>query len=328
MKDKELSFLRRTYSDIIQGFSSLIFNGDKILIKHFTSLDQGLIDADYEFHFEDAIKEGLPNIEERLNLMIQQGLWGKSDEAWIANQKFYIDNLAKTKSKMTWQSQIEEINKQITEAEVELKKKEGDKKELLGLVAESYASKKVNENYIYHSFRKENINERFFSQEDFDELSIFELNILAGLYTKTLSPFNSKNIKKIGLASFFQSSYSICGDNPQTFFGKSVCDLTFYQSEIFTYGRFFKSILSADIKPDDETLADPDKLIDWYMSSKNAQDIIGPVADDNNGATHVFGAKKSDITAAGAHLSLSPVQRALKDKKGLSMEDVIRHHGL
>jgi hypothetical protein len=329
LNEKDVSYLRKLFSDIIQGYTLAHYRGQKVLIKHFTSLDQGLIDSDYDQFFQNARQEGLPTSEERVRLLIEQGIWTDKDEGFIAQQKFFISNLQRTKSKLSWASEIEAINKQISEAETELNKKLKDKTDLIGMVAESFAARKLNESYIFHAFRHaKDVRLNYFDTTFFEDLSSIEMGELASLYNKNLSPFASGNLKKIGLAYFFQSVYSICDDNPFTFYGKAVCDLTFYQSEIFTYGRFFKSILSSEIKPDEETLSDPDKLIDWYMSSKNAQSMIGPVEDDNNGSTFVFGAKKSDITAAGASVAQSPVARALKEGKSLSMDEVIKHQRL
>lgn len=328
MNDKDVSLLRKLYADIVRGSTISSYKNDKILIKHFTSLDQGLIDTEYEFYYTDAIDQGLPNSEQRLIDIIDQGIWLKSDEAWINSQKLYIENLYKTKSKISWQSQVDEMNKTISEAELALVKKTQDKQEAVGLVAETYASKKLNERYIYHSFRcMDNVEKHFFTNEFFDDLSAIDLNDLASLYNKILEPFQIKNLKRIGLAPFFQSVYSICDDNPHVFYGKAVCDLTYYQSEIFTYGRFFRSILTGEGKPDQEKLDDPDKLIDWYMSAKNAQQFVGNVDDDTNGATMVFNAKKSDIIAAGGKVAQSPVSRAIKEGKStLNMDEVMKHH--
>lgn len=327
MNDKETSLLRKLYADIIRGYSSTSYKNTEVLVKHFTSFDQGVIDEEYSFYYNDAISQGLPNAEQRLVSAIEQGLWKSEDEGWIKSQYSYIENLNKTKSKISWQSQIDEINKTISEAEEELIKKISEKNQALGLVAETYASRKLNESYIYQAFRKcDNIKENVFSDEFFDDLSPVDLNELASLYNTILQPFNIKNLKKIGLAPFFQSVYSICDNNPYIFYGKAVCDLTYYQSEIFTYGRFFRSILNGETQPDAETLNDPDKLIDWHTSCQNAKSMIGQVDDDTNGATMVFGAKKSDIKSAGGHVSESPVMKAIKQKKGLNMDEVMKHH--
>jgi len=327
LNDKELSLLRKLYSEIIQGYSVTFYKKDRILVKHFTALDQGLIDSEYEFYYNEAIREGLPNAEQRLESMIEQEVWSRKDEAWINSQRLFISNLVSTKSKTSWESQVQELNKNIEEAEEQLNKKLSEKQMALGLVAETYASRKLNESYIKHAFRQgDDIKKEVFTDEAFEDFSTGDLNELASIYNESLSPFQNKNLKKIGLASFFQSVYGICDDNPHVFYGKAVCELTYYQSEIFTYGRFFKSILSSEIKPDEDKLSDPDKLIDWYMSSKNAQKYVGEVDDDTNGATMVFNAKKSDIVSAGGKVAKSPVQVAIEKGKSLDISDVMKHH--
>lgn len=330
MNDKNANFLRKLYADIIQGCTVAKYRGEKILVKHFTSIDHGDIDSDYDRYYEEARKKGLLNSEEKLESIIEYGLWSKDDENWIAQQKFYISNLILTKGKLPWQSEVDEMNKTIKEAEDALSIKDKERDEALGLVAEKYANHKLNESYIYHAFRAHsNVENRLFEETDFSEFSNQEMDELVILYNTSLAPFQSKNLKRIGLASFFQSVYSICEDNPYTFFGKPVCNLTFYQSEIFTYGRFFKFILSGEIKPEESIMDDPDKIIEWHTSSKNAQSMVGQVDDDTNGSTMVFGTKKSDIEKAGGRVAPSLITKAMKEgKKSLSMDEIMKHQGM
>lgn len=325
--EKDASFLRKLFSDIIRGYTSLTYKNSFLIIKHFTSLDQGSIDEEYNIFYNQALSEGLPNEEDRLKTLIESESWTRKEEAWLDTQRRYISSMHETKTKLTWLSQIEDMDKQINSAISDLNKKNQERKDLLGMTAETYASKKLNEKYIYYSFRKENFKDCFFDKESFDDLSSNELNDLIKLYNNCLKNFDLKNLKKIGLSSFMQSMYNLSGDDVYAFYGKAVTELTFYQIEIFSYGRFFKHILSQDVKYDEKTLEDPELLINAFTSSQNARDVVGPVEDgDTSSATMLYGVKKSDIRAAGGQVAESMVSKAIKSGKSQDINDAIKFH--
>jgi hypothetical protein len=72
--------------------------GKYVLVKHFTDLDQGLIiDSQYDVFYKRALSQKLPTEKERLDLIIQQGLWTDKDQYEISRQRSYIDILSQTK---------------------------------------------------------------------------------------------------------------------------------------------------------------------------------------------------------------------------------------
>ena len=133
---------------------------------------------------------------------------------------------------------------------------------------------------------------------------------------------------------FFCNYYYLCDDNPHIFYGKPVVDLTFYQAEMFAFGRYFKNLAQdAKVQPPDEIRNDPDKLIEFYEAKKNADAVMDKAnerAGDKGGATSLVGATKEDLEALGYQqgqgTTVSLTDVANKKGGSLSMEDFIQLH--
>ncbi len=183
---------------------------------------------------------------------------------------------------MLYPSQLQAVTAQIKEIQVEIKALEDKKGGLFGLTVESYCQKKLNELYIFNSFYKDKKTEiPLYSEEDFDFLDQEELQSLVSLYHAATIDINSQNIKKIALLPFFQNYYGLCEDNLSDFFGMPVARLSFFQNELGSYGRYFKSILSSSERPPADVAADPEKLIDWYNATKGTGSVINKNNNDN-----------------------------------------------
>ena len=140
------------------------------------------------------------------------------------------------------------------------------------------------------------------------------------------------NIKRIALSGFFLNNFYLCKDNPKIYFGKPVVELTYNQSELFSYGRYFKHILSdMKNKPSPEIMDDPDKLIEMYNIGQNSSKMKQSAEDSD--ASTVVGATKEDLERMGMSspsedkgVSLS--KEASKKGGKLSMDDLIKLHGM
>ena len=165
-----------------------------------------------------------------------------------------------------------------------------------------------------------------------DELQEKDISILISYFNNISDQTGEENIKRIALSGFFLNSFYLCDDNPHTFYGKSVVDLTYNEGELFSYGRYFKSILSEmKNKPHPEIMEDPDNLIELYNVGKNSDKMKESM--DNADATIVVGATNEDLERMGLKAPSDEPQtgvslQAEADKKGgkLSMEDLMKLH--
>ena len=134
------------------------------------------------------------------------------------------------------------------------------------------------------------------------------------------------------MSSFFLNNFYLCEDNPQIYYGKPVVELTYNQSELFSYGRYFKYILSEmKNKPHPDVMDDPDKLIELYNVGKNADKIKESM--ENADASTVVGATNEDLERMGLKAPTDEPQQGISlaaeaAKKGgkLSMEDLMKLH--
>lgn len=337
MQASDKNKIRLLFVDILKGYTETYYRNSKVYFKHNTSFDSGDIDSKKQDFIRKAQKNGLPAEEEKEKYLILENLWSKEKNDEIQKIKSYISNLKTTKSKLFRNEEIESINNQVNEQNLKLIELISERKELLGFTVEDYANKKVNEYYMYNSLYKDkDLKDRFFSEDEFDELENKDVSEIIEIYNNMSKDFSEKNLKKVALSSFYLSLYNMCEDSPYYLYGKSVIHLTFYQIEVFSYSRYFRNAISeAKHKPADELYEDPEKLIDWLESSKNAEELLSKSDGKENKkgegviATSIVGAKKEDLEKIGANeKSVSLHDEAIKKGGSLSMEDLMKLHGI
>ena len=328
--------LRILFVDILKGYSVSYYKDNKLYFKHNTTIDSGNIDHLKQEFMQKAIKNGLPTEEQKEEYIISEKLWSKENNEEIKKIKSYIDELKQTKSKLFKNEDIAQLSKQISEENIKLINLISERKELLGFTVEDYGNKKINEYYMFNSlFKDQHLKERFFSEEDFDELENQDLSDVLKIYNNINKNYNDKNLKKIALSSYYLSLFNICDDSAYSLYGKPIVYLTFYQMEIFGYARYFKNILSqAKHQPPGEHYEDPDKLIEWLESSRNAEEVLSKNegnAKKTEGAiaTSIIGATKEDLAKIGKDENGVSLHKEAQKKGGvLSMEDLMKMHGV
>lgn len=333
MKNNQEIF-RLLFSEIIKGFSQTIYKDKKLYFKHLNVLDSAELDFQRDKFYEKAINNGLISYEEKENFLIKEGLWSEDKNKAIEEKKKLISNLKLTKSKLFKQLDIECIKKDIDKEEKELKSLLFLKNELIGLTAEDYASKRANEYFIYFSlFQDQSLEIKFFSKIDYEDLSDEDIDGLTKIYNLKINRFSNINLKKIGLSPFYLNLFNISNDNIKDLYGRPIINLTYYQIELFYHAKYFKNILSdSKHQPPNEYFNDPDKLIEWIESSKNAEDILNKNNTKNKKnnefvASSIIGAKQEDITKVSKPENMIDISALAKEKGGtLSMEDFLKIH--
>lgn len=242
-----------------------------LYVKHLNNIESSQIDIKRDFYFKKARHKGIKTLAEREVEIIEEGEWSAEKNKQLENLREYISRLRDTKKQMLKFSDREEIDKRISDKEKDFERLEREKLIAIKMTCEAYASKRVNEDYIYNSlFKDGELKEPFFSKEEFEDLSQNDLNGLIVLYNMHVENFGVYNLKKLALSSHFLNYFHLCSDNPFTFYGKPVVELTFYQAEVFSLGRYFKHILEeSDEKPHEDVLNDPDLLIEWWEVTQN-----------------------------------------------------------
>lgn len=330
----ENSGLKVIFSEILRGYT-LVENKDfgKIKIKHFNNFDSAELDIKNRYFYEKARDQGLPTREQKIEYLLKEDIWDEKKNKEILNLKTMIAGLKNSKSKVFLQAHIDDINRQLEENQLKLAHLEIQKEELIGFCAENYAQRRINEHYMQKAILKDN-GEFLLSNEDFEDLQQDQLMGLISTYNKNTRKFESPNLKKISLSGFFTNLFYLCENNAYTFFGKPLVELTFYQVELFGYARYYKSLMeSSESKVPDEVRQDPEKIVEWFESSKSAREVMdkSQTAGKEGSATSLVGATKQDLKRLGLdnpNETISLAKKAAEKGGSLTMEDMMKIHGV
>ena len=324
--NQQVSHLRRIFSDIVRGFSSGTYSGKPVFIKHFCVFDQVELDEYNKECFNHAREIGVFTVDETLVRLKSKGLWTDADEVELAQKKSIISQMENTLSKLDLLGAIREVEKNIKEAKIAYNKKQEDKNNLLGMTCEKYASGKVNSFYIFKSYYQDKeLNLPLFSTEEFNETDDEVISDLIQCYNRACEGLNTENVKKIALSAFFQNNFYL-GDSIYEYWGKPLISLTLHQSELSSYGRYFKSILSNHQNIPDDIRGDPEKLVQFVEQGRNMDTMMG-----KEGIVSRVGATKEDLARQGLQFDESLAKAAREAKKAgkkLTALDIARIEGI
>lgn len=326
--EKDLQLTRKIYKDIILKYTSCKFKKENIFFKHFSEAELGESNEIYLTEYTDSIKNGLLSNKDKMNILIEKELWSKDKELKINDLENIIINLNNTKSKLIIKSQIEDINKQIKDAQKELNLLNKDREEALGLTAEIYAIRKANEYIIYSSLYKDpQLKNKYFESYDFfKEMDIERLAEYFFIYKDYVSNFNIKNLKKLVVSPFFTNMFFLSEDNIFNFYGRSLTELTQYQIDIYTIAKNYKANLMKINKSPPKEYKDLQELVDWYEGTS----LVKKDSKDFYGKTYV-GASKEEISSI-SNINKNDVvdlhEEAKKISDGdLNFEQILKLHG-
>jgi len=318
--DKEK--IRILFGDVIKGFSSTKYLNSVLYLKHLNIIDNIEVEHKKYLYFNEAQSKGLPTKDEKEAYLLKENLWTDKKNEEINKLKNLISNLKISKSKAFRQTDVDFFKKEISKEQFKLNQILIEKNELIGYTAEDHANKKVNEYFIFCSlFKKDDLKEKFFSEEDYENLSKEDIDQLTQIYNIRVQDFSSISLKKIALSSYYLNLYNVCNENIYNLYGKPVIDLTYYQIEVYNHARYFRHELSdAKHKPPPEAFEDPELLIEWLESARNAEEIMNKSSNKNKKnqdfiATSIVGASKEDVA------------KISKNQEGISLQDIAKKHG-
>ncbi len=321
---------RKIFKEISEGFSSYFIGEERRYIKHQSFHDVVDFDDIYDMHLERAQKKGLPTEAEIFEELKKDEVWTEKDDAEIEKQSFYVDSLIKNKKNIYLKSALDQINKQITEAEEKLSRIQSKKQDLVSNSADKYALSRANDFYIVNSFYKDKgLQEKLYSEKEFEYASTTEVSNLVVTYNEFHKAFSDNNIKHLAIQDFYKSYYSFI-ENLTDFFGKPVVELTNFQLNLTLYTKIYKNIFEQYSEDIPERIKnDPDGLLDFANSSESREKIKQEISKDS-GASTIVGATKEDMDELG--LSQPKQGRTLEDlakEKGgsLSMKDLMNLSG-
>lgn len=311
----EFDDIQEIYVKICSGFEKISIDGVDCFLKHHKYSDRYKLKKQYKSALLCAQEKGIKTEKDYLDFYIEKDLWSTSKEDEIRTVSAFIENLKKTREKLILPSQKESVSKTIEEEEQKLLAILSEKKSIMPFTAEEYAEKIYSRYYLYNSiYKDEQFNQRFAENPE------YFLEIEEEIYNKLWSDiFNlnkfliAENIKYVAATGFFQNLLILSGKNMSAldFFGKSVSDLTIYQTDILSYGSSYRrSINNATDTIPEYILNDPINLIDWCeggnASMNRARSIMENTPNKNKTSgertgriTSIVGASSSDYKKLG-----------------------------
>lgn len=322
----EDSICKKAFIDISRGFSFF----DSVYVKHFTEEDESVFDQLYEDELSAAKARGLPTEEEKLKYCIEtECSWKLSDENHIEKQRKFLEILVANKRSLILDKDIERQNSEIKAVTEDIIAKTQERAQILGKTCEYFATKRMGEYKFYSSlFKDRDLKVPFFTKEDFEYFEDRNLGRFVKIYSNFQNLINEENLKKVAIRDFFQTSWNLGENNAFYYFGRPICNLTIYQTRLATYGKIFRDIF-ANIKDiPEEIVKDPDKVIDYAVSVRNAEKHKAKMGDGN---VSIPRASKNDYKKFGLDeddtLDLREEMKK-RGKESFSGRDMARMQGL
>lgn len=330
---------QRVYKDILNGYSFFTYRSEKIYVKHLSDLDHGNIQEYRKKCFDEAKSRGVQTEKEQIDSAINQKVWTRKDENRIVGLKHEISQLNETKSKLKLKSQKKNVDVSIKKYTKELDDLEEKRLDLIGITCENYSDKKTNERYLFYTcFKDKELQERLFSEEEFEYLEPHELSELVIENNKVLTELDSQSVKGIAACPFFLNNLMLSKDSPIVFFGKPIVELTNYQTELFSTGMRWKRVLET-AKSSPPFVQSLSEMVKWYEQEIAAESTEGETKDIHSGArgvaSSIVGADKEELDKMAGEVnlpgvSLSEEAEKIKKETGrkvLNMWDMMKIQG-
>ena len=314
----------RIYSEICRGFSTELIEKSTVYFKHPTIAEHFSTYSNYDLFINDGRKKGLQTEKEKIEEAINGGWWTSEKESKINLLKKTVQNLFKTRDKLLYPSQKQEIEKQIKQNEAILVTYTKERREIVGYTLEDYANSKLTEELlIFFTYKNQDFTERLFtSRDEYYDLTEGHVEKIKNSFETYSQVFNHNNIRKVAACGFFQNLVYL-NEDAHSFWGSPATQCTKYQIDVLLYGKMYKNMIrgyAENNKPvPDEVLSDPDKFIEWVDNQSNDKGVGSRTKKSKSGSSNMVsstvGATKEDLNKLGVKIE------KLKGKSLLEMAE-------
>ena len=350
MKTEPQELLRRLriiYGEIIQG--NTYSSEEEVYLKHPTEKDITAIEYSVDLCQSQAKERGIKTEKEIIDQAMKDGIWSFEQEAEVSNLQKSIEGSSKYLRKTKNKSEQEGINKRIEEYQKRLEKISSVRDSLCETTYEKFLNHKRSDFTVLFAFYKDReFKEPILTKSEFEELEFEDVQRLVQVYNAMTSDFSQENLKRIAALPFFLNRFFLSESDPTTFYGKSIINLTVYQSELYAQGKMYRNVLENQEEnkmPPEAFYDDPDKLVSWYYSNSSVssgetlsdnksmkETMHGHQGKDFVGGASLVGASAEDMANAaggGQHVDLNAKLQKLMDEKGsYDMFDLLEIHGV
>jgi hypothetical protein len=325
-----VDILRKGFRDVARGYSSGDILNRRVFIKHLSHADQIEQDSKREEFFQLAKSKGALTVEEKLAILKKQGLWSDAKERELQDMRLMIEGMIEGKrlnAKMP--SMVRDYARKIEEEEKKYNALLNEKLRLLGLTCEAYADREITDYYILTNlFDDEKLTRPCFNTDELDYMDETDISAIIRDYNKAIEPCSEKNLKKIAMQGFFQSYFSLVGDNLRDFFGKPVCELTFFQVNLLRNAARFRFIYTTQdtSKWPKDVQQDPDLFLDYAETVSKAKEDAKEQGSYDEGSVNI-GAKKEDADALGIKVKNNLAADVMNKSGGNLIEHLMKMAG-
>ncbi len=273
MPPPSTTVLRRAFVDVCRGYSiGRTREGQTVYIRHLGHFEH----AGYE-DIEDGFKRetiaiGTHTEAQRLEQLYARGLWSPAREAQAETQRDFIRRLEEGRKTIAVPHVLRSHEEHIGRERVKLSEMLMERARTVGETAETYASRRLEDYYLVSNlFSDRDLTEPYLSFEMFDALADEGVDAIHEVYRVATEPCSDANLRLLAAQDFFASYWALAQDNAQTFYGRPVCELTYYQVRLCNQARYMKALMDATdlnrLPPEQRN--DPDALERANITQKN-----------------------------------------------------------
>lgn len=262
MKILKLEDCRKVYRDIVAGYS--LVKEPRCYLKHLRDVDLGAVDNKSDLILEELKSKKIQSEKDVLIALDKRGIWTKKDEENYFQAIQTVKDLEVQRRKVVSREQAAQLVSIINQKKEELQKIESERAGHLSISAEYFLKKRSQEELIKISFYKdEELKYPLFDSDEFNELEYGQLVPFFSAFADLAETVGENNLKKISVYPSLLNAFSLSGDDPTKFYGKSIVNLTLYQLELFGMFKTNKMILEQGDEPPQD-YSDLDKIVNWF----------------------------------------------------------------
>ncbi len=271
------SILRRAFVDVCHGYSvGKLDDGALVYIRHLSHFHHELYDSIQSQFEQEAIAKGALTEVQSLERLYSKGLWSPAREKEIEGKRDFIVRLEEGRKTIALSSILKSHEAQIQRERDSLAAICAKRMNAIGVTAEMDAHRRLEDHYMVNNLFKDiTLSQPLFDFDQFDNLTESDVETLHLAYKAATEPCSEENLRKLSIQDFFMSYYVLSKDNASTFFGKPVCQLTYYQIRLLNNARYMKSLVeNTDMsKLTPEQRGDPDAIERLHITQKNRADM-------------------------------------------------------
>ena len=268
--------LRRAFVDVCRGYSETVYAGKPLYIRHLSHVDHVGYDLVQERFEVEARTKGATPEAVRLAQLHKDGRWSEAKEREIAVQRDAITRFEDTIRNTPQPSVAQSLTQQMEGERAKLTTMLVEKAELLGMTAEVWAQRMLNDHYVMSNlFADKGLCNPLFPEVAFEDMDDSTVEGVLAVYHKAIEPCSDAVLRQLAVAEFFTSYYNLCADRADAFYGRAVCEMTYYQIRLMSIARYYKAILEGvDLtKIEASYRNDPDAIERLYTAQRSAKQM-------------------------------------------------------